>query len=108
MRRFIVAAVIASSAIAAGAQSGWQAVRDGNGQIKATIEMNTIIHDQDGNAHGRVCVFQDGQCKSPLPWFFKCSDHSYSPMAVLPFVPHEMITAEPGSVADQLIAIACR
>jgi hypothetical protein len=91
------------------AQSGWQAIRNSNGEIKATIELATIMHDRDGNAHARVCLIEDGRCKIPVPWFFNCSDHSYSlDLPSLSAFPHEMIRAGTGSIADQLATVACK
>jgi len=103
----IAAASVAGTSVYA--QANWYAVLGPDGQIGATVERATVIHDRDGNAHARVCLLQAGQCRTPLRWFFNCSDHSYSPIdtTILPGFPHEMIVAEPGSLADRLAAIAC-
>jgi hypothetical protein len=106
----LIAMLVCSFAITAAAQSGWQAIRDDNGDIKATIEVSTIIRDQDGNAHARVCLIEDGKCTNPLRWFFNCNNHQYSAIdtSIFPQLPHEMNDAEPGSIADQLAAVACK
>ena len=88
----------------------WIEVRDA-GEVKATIDVGTIIHDADGNAHAQVCLTENGVCTfgRTLRWFFNCRNHQYSfiDTTVLPTLPHEMSNAQPGSVADRLAAMAC-
>jgi hypothetical protein len=89
----------------------WQRVKNQSGQVAAIIDLKTVTRDPSGNAHARLCLIKDGTCPRGyrLRWYFNCRDHSYSwiDTDVLPQFPHEMKRVEPGSVADQLAALAC-
>ena len=95
--------------------SQWQEVRDGTGNVKATIEVATIMRDADGNSHARVCLNtkDDSTCpnsKVVLRWYINCRTHQYSWLdtSVMPGVPREMNDAQPNSVADKVATIACK
>jgi hypothetical protein len=93
------------------ANTRWIEVRD-SGEIKATIDVGTIIHDADGNAHARVCLTENGVCTfgRTTRWFFNCHNHQYSAIdtTFLPGFPHKMNDAQPNSAADKLSVIACK
>jgi hypothetical protein len=100
------------SVVAVVAQSGWVEVKNSKGEMKAAIELIAMIRDQHGIAHARVCVIENGGCRSgqePV-WIFNCRDHSYSwtDTTVVPTVTHDMVKSEPDSVEAQLLAIACK
>ena len=89
----------------------WQRVKNRSGDVAAIIDLKTVTRDRDGNAHARLCLIKDGACPKGyrMRWYFDCRDHSYSwvDTDVLPQFQHEMKRVEPGSVADQLAALAC-
>jgi uncharacterized protein YecT (DUF1311 family) len=93
------------------ADADWHRVERSSGEVAAIIDLSTIAHDPDGNAHARLCIVENGACPVGYRqrWFFNCRDHSYSwiDTDVLPQFPHEMTRAERGSVADRLAALAC-
>jgi hypothetical protein len=113
--RFVFFAAIFLAAgrlsVAATAQPGWLEVKNSEGEIKATIEAVSITRESSF-AHARVCLIENGACLSghAPSWSFNCSNRSYSwiDMTVVPPVAHDMLKAEPGSIEDQLLAIACK
>jgi len=61
----------------------WLEVRGGTGEVKATIDVATIIHDANGDAHAIVCVNTESDTACPagkivLRWYFNCRTHQYS------------------------------
>lgn len=93
----------------------WREVRNDAGEVKATIDVATIMRDADGNSHARICLNSTSEAACPagnviLRWYINCRTHQYSWLdtSVMPGLPREMNNAQPNSVADQLATIACR
>jgi len=90
----------------------WLRIEGPEGEVSAIIDAHTIQHDTDGNAHARTCVIKDGACHRGFrqTWFYNCHDHTYSwiDTSILPGRPRKMYNAEPSSVAEKLLVVACR
>jgi hypothetical protein len=90
---------------------GWIRI-ESKGEVSAIIDTRSVRHDADGNAHASTCLILHGACLKVFKqlWLYNCHDHTYSwiDTSILPSLPHKMDYAEPTSVADKLISIACR
>jgi hypothetical protein len=90
---------------------GWIKI-ESKGEVSAIVDTRSIQVDADGNAHALTCIVLHNACLKVFRhrWFYNCHDHTYTwiDTSILPGIPRNMHYAEPTSVADKLLIIACR